>query len=319
MATVWIYESEIRSIAHETFEWDLETGGDLFGFWEPEPLVLLATRLGPNGERNADHCRFDLSFLRQLSAKLQRDWGLLYFGDWHSHPRKSVMVPSQADRQRIRQIAERKHFPRMIECIVTHRRVATCEEGTLFVRAFGYERPNWRVPADLEINVLPGISPVREVLVAQHYLPDQRLAAWESVSRARIACLRTDGPADRTLSHSVTARCGSHLRCQLICRLAAAFQRRVEDRPAAFGRILLLGDQGGQIALGLGAEWPHSILQIDQVPEGLVSSVPMAAMLEGITALNPAGVVELCQVALAGGLSVTTSPRTGHPLIHVAN
>lgn len=44
------WESELRAIAEEAARWPIETGGDLFGLWEPTPTICLATRTGPRAE-----------------------------------------------------------------------------------------------------------------------------------------------------------------------------------------------------------------------------------------------------------------------------
>lgn len=64
--------SELRAIAVETAAWTIETGGDLFGRWQGTPIVLLATKAGPNAQRSNAHFRLDVDCLRQLSAMEDR-------------------------------------------------------------------------------------------------------------------------------------------------------------------------------------------------------------------------------------------------------
>ena len=69
-----IWESELRAVAAEASAWSIETGGDLFGRWNEAPTILLATKAGPNAERNNAHFRLDVDYLRQLSGVLADDW-----------------------------------------------------------------------------------------------------------------------------------------------------------------------------------------------------------------------------------------------------
>src|SRR5205807_2312290 len=85
---------EIRLIAEESARWEIETGGDLFGLWSASPTLHLATRAGPAAVRDAAHFRLDVEYLRTLSAVLGDEWGLEYFGDWHSHHRLRFTAPS---------------------------------------------------------------------------------------------------------------------------------------------------------------------------------------------------------------------------------
>src|ERR1700730_6622769 len=114
-----IWESELRAIAAEAAAWTVETGGDLFGRWSDGATVFLATKAGPNAQRDNAHFRLDVDYLRQLSEPLAADWPLRYFGDWHSHHRLGLSAPSSGDRRRIRQLGKRNAFPGMAEIIVT--------------------------------------------------------------------------------------------------------------------------------------------------------------------------------------------------------
>src|SRR5258708_1204480 len=117
MLVTW--ESELRAIAAEASAWSIETGGDLFGRWHDIPTILLATKAGPNAQRNNAHFRLDVDYLRQLSETLASAWALRYFGDWHSHHKLGLSAPSGGDRRRIVSLAGRNQFTNMAEIIVT--------------------------------------------------------------------------------------------------------------------------------------------------------------------------------------------------------
>src|SRR6266511_1314067 len=96
-----IYESELQAIGLESASWDTETGGDLFGIWGDIPVVYLASRAGPHAKREHAHFRLDVDYLIKLSGYLEKDWGLRYFGDWHSHHRLGLQSISAGDQKRI--------------------------------------------------------------------------------------------------------------------------------------------------------------------------------------------------------------------------
>lgn len=165
MLKVWVYESEVRGIAHEAACWTGETGGDLFGVWEPEPVILLATHMGPNSRREARRCRFDLQYVERLSRMLAVDWGLDYFGDWHSHGFSDVNYPSRIDRERIGRVMARNQFPSMLEIICTNHRSPMDLQATVSVHGFHFPAATWYAPTAVEIVMLPGLSPIREVFL----------------------------------------------------------------------------------------------------------------------------------------------------------
>src|SRR5258706_14519989 len=61
------WESELRAIASEACAWSIETGGDLFGRGQDVPTILLATKAGPNAQRDNAHFGLDVEYLPELS------------------------------------------------------------------------------------------------------------------------------------------------------------------------------------------------------------------------------------------------------------
>ena len=180
-----IWESELRAIAAEASAWSIETGGDLFGRWNEAPTILLATKAGPNAERNNAHFRLDVDYLRQLSGILADDWALRYFGDWHSHHRLGLASPSGGDQKRILGLAARNQFTAMAEIIVTLE--DTRGEPLVRIHPWLYDLSMRNDgPLPLRLNVLPGLSPIRQALITRRVLPEQNLSAWEKVPVQRI-------------------------------------------------------------------------------------------------------------------------------------
>src|SRR6185503_7431595 len=179
------WESELRAIATEASAWSIETGGDLFGRWHYVPTILLATKAGPNAQRDNAHFRLDVDYLRQLSETLASDWSLRYFGDWHSHHRLGLSAPSGGDRKRILSIAGRNQFTGMADIIVTLE--DTRSEPIVRIHPWLYDlSSSHSQPHPLRVKVLPGLSPVRQSLLARGAFPDQKLQAWEKMSLNRV-------------------------------------------------------------------------------------------------------------------------------------
>lgn len=187
MARVWIYESELRAIAQETAAWTCETGGDLFGLWQPKPVILLATRLGPESQRHMDRCRFDLKHVERLSRVLAVDWGLWYLGDWHSHGFSDWIYPSRTDRERMGRILERNHFAELLEFIATRHRPSQDMEARVAIHGYHFPAARWFDPTAVDMALLRGLSPLREELTRRSDDSfSQDWNAWKQFESARI-------------------------------------------------------------------------------------------------------------------------------------
>jgi transcriptional regulator with XRE-family HTH domain len=259
------WESELRAIASEASAWSIETGGDLFGRWQDIPTVLLATKAGPNAKRDHAHFRLDVEYLRTLSEAMASDWALRYFGDWHSHHRLGLTSPSGGDQKRILSLATKNQFLGMTEVIVT------LEEGrdepVVRIHPWIYDLPSEdRGPYPLRVKVLPGVSPIRQALLARRALPEQELFAWEKISLSRIrigadSAAPTLEPAtevdpttrERTLSHLAEA-------------LREASEDAVEVHGTGFGCVVVANlDETQCLGFALGAEWPMPVLEVHRI------------------------------------------------------
>ncbi len=201
------WESELRAIASEASAWSIETGGDLFGRWQDVPTILLATKAGPNAQRDNAHFRLDVEYLRDLSETLATDWALRYFGDWHSHHRLGLSAPSGGDRRRIVNIAGRNRFRAMTEIIVTLEE--SKHDPTIRIHPWLYEfSSDKNEPLPIRVKVLPGLSPLRQALWARRAFPEQDLFAWEKFSwqRVRIGSDSTPPPLEASWEVDTTTR-----------------------------------------------------------------------------------------------------------------
>jgi hypothetical protein len=233
-----MWESELRAIAAETSAWTIETGGDLFGRWQDTPTVYLATRAGPKAIRNTTHFRLDVDYLRQLSETLATHWSLRYFGDWHSHHRLGLIEPSSGDRRRIRGLGGRNQFASMAEIIVTVE--DSRREPIIRIHPWLYDfSGDQDAPMPLGIKVLPGLSPVRQALLASGTLPEQQFALWQEISCDRIRIGDDKSPPALEPPAAADATTRDKTLAQLARALEAASTEPIEQHKTGFGYIFV--------------------------------------------------------------------------------
>lgn len=290
------WESELRAIAAETFAWSIETGGDLFGRWQDVPTVLFASKAGPNAIRDHAHFRLDVDYLRELSETMANDWALRYFGDWHSHHRLGLSAPSGGDRRRIVTLAGRNQFTNMAEIIVTidDKRDEPLVRIHPWLYDLSADNPE---PIPMRIRVLPGISPVRQALIARRALPEQDLQAWEKLSLQRI---RIGSDATVPVIEPVTD-VDSATRERTLSHLAEALEKEsaspVEQHATGFGCIIVAQlTEPEYLAFALGSAWPMPVLEIHHMNRGDGSSEPIKHP-SGLIAADVPGILDVFRKA----------------------
>jgi transcriptional regulator with XRE-family HTH domain len=292
------WESELRAIAAEASSWSVETGGDLFGRWHDVPIIHLATKAGPSAQRNNAHFRLDVEYLRQLSEVFASDWALRYFGDWHSHHRLGLSAPSSGDQRRILSLAGRNQFPAMLEIIVTLE--GSQSDPTIRIHPWLYDLSSENSePSPMRVKVLPGLSPIRQALLARHVLPEQEFFAWEKVSlhRIRIGSAATPPTMEPTSDVDTTTR------ERTLSQLAEALQKEsggaVEQHSTGFGCVLVAKlEEPYYLAFALGAAWPMAILEVHRLNRNDGSAEPIKAPT-GLVAPDIQGIVEIFRSASA--------------------
>ncbi|MFX0195991.1 MAG: helix-turn-helix domain-containing protein [Candidatus Hodarchaeota archaeon] len=258
-----IYESELQAIGLESSTWNTETGGDLFGIWGDIPVIYLATRSGPNTIRNHAHFRLDVNYLIKLSAELESDWGLRYFGDWHSHHHLGLDVPSSEDQARLERISVKNNFNEMAEFIVTFPKSHSADQK-IYIHPYAYVDFSFHDPNRAVLIVLQGLSPVREALLADSLLPEQQLASFSSFPLSRIIIPKElfarvpggEGDVVEQISGKALARASTELE-----KMSSG---NVEVHQTSFGHILVVPVNGDEnVAFAIDRKWPHRILQVD--------------------------------------------------------
>lgn len=294
-----IWESELRAIAAEASAWSIETGGDLFGRWNEAPTILLATKAGPNAQRDDTHFRLDVDYLRQLSGVLANEWELRYFGDWHSHHRLRLSSPSGGDQKRILGLAARNQFTAMSEIIVTLE--DTRGEPLVRIHPWLYDlSARSDGPMPLRLKVLPGLSPIRQALISRKAFPEQNFSMWEKVQTHRIRI----GSEVAAPTLEATSDVDSVTREKTLMQLAEALQSEsgddIEHHITGFGSILVARLKGEEyLAFALDTAWPMTVLDIHRMnratgtTESLKKSVHLAAT-------NIPGIIRVFQSAKEG-------------------
>src|SRR4051812_13795577 len=99
-----IYESELEFIANCVMDYpDIETGGDLFGFWTHSGYPSIQYIIGPGPKSNRTSTAFyqDKDYLIEMGRLLREKFGLQHIGEWHSHHQMNLNHPSSGDKRTI--------------------------------------------------------------------------------------------------------------------------------------------------------------------------------------------------------------------------
>ena len=292
-----IYESELQAIGQDSASWNSETGGDLFGIWSEIPIVYLATKSGPNAVRDQTRFRLDVDYLIKLSIQLEKDWGLRYFGDWHSHHRLGLQTPSAGDKGRIQRLAAKNEFQEMAEFIITFSPSYSADQG-IHIHPYAYlHLPSDRI-TDIVPIVLAGTSPVRDALMRQGLLSEQQFESHTSFPLERIIVPREPlprvpgqiGPVAQPITDRVIKRG--------VAELEAATSNPVEIHDTAFGFVLVAQvTDNHHVAIAVDRTWPHAVLQVDWMNRSAGTSEELPIDIASSSVLNSSHLVEIYQNA----------------------
>ena len=95
-----IYQSELDFVSCCILDRpDIETGGELFGFWTARgvPVVLYAIGPGPQANHQLTFFNQDVEYLKLVGNRLLDRFGLQHIGEWHSHHQLGLAEPSGHD------------------------------------------------------------------------------------------------------------------------------------------------------------------------------------------------------------------------------
>lgn len=98
---------------------DIETGGQLFGYWTEggTPVVLYAIGPGPRANHRVTFFNQDVDYLVKVGNLLRNRYGLHHIGEWHSHHKLGLAKPSSHDIHTMNSTIREKRLGRFLLCI----------------------------------------------------------------------------------------------------------------------------------------------------------------------------------------------------------
>ena len=116
----YIYQSEISFIGKCILDYpNIETGGQLFGYWTASgaPVVVYAIGPGPNANHQVAFFNQDVNYLEHVGKILVSQFGLMHIGEWHSHHQLGLDRPSGHDAYTMQSTIDKRHLKRFLLCI----------------------------------------------------------------------------------------------------------------------------------------------------------------------------------------------------------
>lgn len=130
-----VYRSEFDYISRCILDYrNIETGGQLFGFWTSTGIPVVLYAIGPG--RNANHQETffnqDLEYLVNVGNFLLEKYGLQHIGEWHSHHQLGLAHPSGHDTSTMVHNIQNSHLRRFLLCI------GNCNDRASTLNAFNF-------------------------------------------------------------------------------------------------------------------------------------------------------------------------------------
>jgi len=160
-STAGIYRSEfervLKAIAASP---DIETGGELFGFYRDDGTPVVCYAIGPGPRANHQRAFFnqDLDYLVKVGAVLCERHGLEHIGEWHSHHRLGLARPSGHDAETVANGIRSRGRRRFILC------VGNIVDNRATLGGFAFTGNTGTQHAPVAWQVIDGVSPYRTVV-----------------------------------------------------------------------------------------------------------------------------------------------------------
>lgn len=134
---------------------NIETGGQLFGYWAPDgtPIVVYAIGPGPRANHQSTFFNQDVDYLLKVGNELRNRYDLQHIGEWHSHHRLGLARPSSHDTSTMVTTIREKGLGRFLLCI------GNCDDRGASLNPFLCDE---RVCTPSVWNIIERNSPVRK-------------------------------------------------------------------------------------------------------------------------------------------------------------
>ena len=157
---VIIYQSELEYLSRYTLDYpNIETGGQLFGFWNEDGTPVVTFVIGPGNMSNHELAFFqqDIEYLEKIGSVLTDFHGLKHIGEWHSHHKLGLERPSEHDAYNIQSKVDDYKFSQFLLCIGTISKSTSSITPYIFTNSeTNFSKAKW--------SVINGISPSRTKL-----------------------------------------------------------------------------------------------------------------------------------------------------------
>lgn len=184
--TAMIYQGELDFISRCILDYpDLETGGELFGYWTDAgvPVVLFAIGPGPKANHSPAFFNQDFDYLVSVGDLLVSRYGLQHIGEWHSHHKLGLDRPSGHDAETM------FHGLRNLSRVLLA--VGNLSDGVSSLNAFNFARATGQGYVQAAWDVKAGESPFRRTIESDAEL--EEMLTNPLTEQASMADLKTVG------------------------------------------------------------------------------------------------------------------------------
>ncbi len=159
-----IYRSEFDYISRCILDYpDIETGGQLFGYWTGTgiPVVLYAIGPGRNANHQTTFFNQDVDYLTSVGEQLIDTYALQHIGEWHSHHRLGLAHPSGHDASTMINSIRDLGLRRFLLCI------GNCTRTASTLNAFNFHEEDLRHFEQAAWSIVELESPFRPLIDRQ--------------------------------------------------------------------------------------------------------------------------------------------------------
>lgn len=125
---------------------DIETGGDLFGFWTYSGFPVIQYVIGPGPKSNHQVAFFnqDIEYLDTVGRALRKKFGLQHIGEWHSHHRLGLAHPSGHDSNTVKRAIDSYNLKQFFLVIANIYEQSTGINGFMYFKGnISYDQSKW--------------------------------------------------------------------------------------------------------------------------------------------------------------------------------